>query len=151
MKKLLSLTSVFLASILIVALVPYGTVEAQKVECEGKAACIVGKVKRIVDGDTLVVDKYTIRLSLTNAPEKNEPGFKEATAFTGKTCKVGSTITVDQDDLQKFDKYKRVLGKVMCSGKVLNAELLYKGHQAICRNIQPLLPEGAWKGDVYLP
>ena len=46
-------------------------------------------------------------------------------------CPVGSYVTVDQDDGQKFDKYNRLLGKVDCGGKVLNAELLYNGHANI--------------------
>ncbi|MEW5841002.1 thermonuclease family protein [Nitrososphaera sp.] len=99
--------------------------------CEGKALCMVDKVKRIVDGDTLVVGKRTIRLSLTNTPERGEQGFKEAKAFTRTMCPVGSTATVDQDDLQKTDRYKRTVGKVTCAGKVLNAELLYSGHADI--------------------
>ncbi|MGI0011237.1 MAG: thermonuclease family protein, partial [Nitrosopumilaceae archaeon] len=78
-----------------------------------------------------VVDSYKIRLSLTNTPEKSENGFKEATSFTSKLCPVGSTVTVDQDDKQPTDKYKRIVGKVFCSEKILNAELLYNDHANI--------------------
>lgn len=113
----------------------HGTAYAQDTgECVGTASCITGKIKRIIDGDTLVVGKQTIRLSLTNTPEKNQHGFKEAKMFTKKMCPVGSTVTVDQDDGQRVDKYKRVLGKVICSGgKVLNAELLYSGHAKVLK------------------
>ena len=106
-------------------------VNNQKMPCKGKAECIVSKVTKIIDGDTLQIAKYTVRLSLTNTPEKNQKGFSEATEFTKKLCPVGSYITVDQDDGQKFDEYKRLLGKVDCGGKVLNAELLYNGHANI--------------------
>lgn len=106
-------------------------VNSQDAPCKGTAECIVSNVKKIIDGDTLQIAKYTIRLSLTNTPEKNQKGYSEATAFTTKLCPVGSKITVDQDDGQKFDEYKRLLGKVYCGGKVLNAELLYKGHANI--------------------
>lgn len=99
--------------------------------CKGTALCISGQVTKIVDGDTIYIKNYKIRLSLTNTPEKNQNGFKEATSFTSKLCPVGSTITVDQDDGQPFDKYKRMVGKVTCSGKVLNSELLYNGHANI--------------------
>ena len=61
--------------------------------CKGMALCIVGKVSKIIDGDTLKVNSYTIRLSLTNTPEKNQYGFKEATSFTSKLCPVGATVT----------------------------------------------------------
>ena len=91
----------------------------------------MGKITKIIDGDTLKVNSYTIRLSLTNTPEKNQYGFKEATSFTSKLCPVGSTVTVDQDDGQPTDQYKRIVGKVVCSGKILNSELLYNGHANI--------------------
>ena len=96
-------------------------------KCQGTALCITGKITKIVDGDTIYLKDYKIRLSLTNTPEKGEIGFKGATSFTKKLCPLGSTITVDQDDKQPYDKYKRVVGKVTCSGKVLNSELLYNG------------------------
>lgn len=99
--------------------------------CKGTALCIVGKVSKIIDGDTLKVNSYTIRLSLTNTPEKNQAGFKEAMSFTSKLCPVGSTVTIDQDDGQPVDPYKRIVGKVICSGKTLNSELLYNGHANI--------------------
>ena len=107
------------------------TVNDQDAPCKGTAECIVSRVKKIIDGDTIQISKYTIRLSLTNTPEKNQKGYSEATAFTEKLCPIGSKITVDQDDDQKFDKYKRLLGKVYCGGKVLNAELLYNGNANI--------------------
>lgn len=101
--------------------------------CKGTALCLSGKVTKIVDGDTIYLKDYKIRLSLTNTPEKGEKGFKDATYFTKKLCPVGSTITVDQDDKQPYDKYNRVVGKVTCSGKVLNSELLYKSHANILK------------------
>ena len=104
---------------------------SQATPCKGSAECLVSKVTKIIDGDTLQISKYTIRLSLTNTPEKNQKGYSEAAAFTKKLCPVGSTITVDQDDGQKFDEYKRLLGKVYCGGKVLNSELLYNNHANI--------------------
>jgi endonuclease YncB( thermonuclease family) len=100
-------------------------------ECKGTKLCINGMVRKIIDGDTLLVDKYTIRLSLTNTPEKNENGFKEATSFTRKMCQLGSNALVDQDDGQPFDVYGRVVGKVTCSSKMLNSELLDNGYANI--------------------
>ena len=98
----------------------------------GKYKCITDKVRRIIDGDTIQLKNYmTIRLSLTDTYEKNKPGGPQATAFTTKLCPVGSFITVDQDDLQPFDIYKRILGKVYCGDKVLNSELLDSGNANI--------------------
>lgn len=110
-----------------IALVSSTSFASAQYKCQGTALCITGKVAKIVDGDTIYLKDYKIRLSLTNTPEKGETGFKEATSFTKKLCPLGSIITVDQDDKQKKDAYGRVLGKVFCSGKVLNSELLYNG------------------------
>jgi endonuclease YncB( thermonuclease family) len=99
--------------------------------CSGTGLCITDKVMKIVDGDTIYIKNYKIRLSLTNTPEKDEPGFNEAKSFTAKLCPIRSTITIDQDDKQPYDSYKRLVGKVTCSGKVLNSELLENGHANI--------------------
>ncbi|HSA98285.1 MAG TPA: thermonuclease family protein [Candidatus Nitrosotenuis sp.] len=101
--------------------------------CVGNTLCIQGKVKSVVDGDTLHIDTYKVRLSLTNTPEKGQKGYDEATGFTKKLCPVGSAVIVDQDDKQPFDKFQRVVGKVYCSDKNINAELLYKNHATIMK------------------
>ncbi|WP_268542007.1 thermonuclease family protein [Candidatus Nitrosotenuis cloacae] len=99
--------------------------------CSGTGLCITDRVMKIVDGDTIYIKNYKIRLSLTNTPEKSQAGFNEAKSFTTKLCPIRSTITVDQDDKQPYDAYKRLVGKVTCSGKVLNSELLENGHASI--------------------
>ncbi|PJB98468.1 MAG: calcium-binding protein, partial [Nitrosopumilales archaeon CG_4_9_14_0_8_um_filter_34_10] len=99
------------------------------IECTGN--CITEAVTKIVDGDTIYTANYKIRLSLTNTPEKDELGFQEATLFTAMHCPSGSMITVDQDDLQPFDVYGRILGKVYCEGGVINEILLSNGHANI--------------------
>ena len=99
--------------------------------CSGSAGCFTEYVNRIVDGDTIHTATLKIRLSLTNTPERYQDGYKEATDFTKSLCPVGSKIIVDQDDLQRVDKYGRVLAKVFCGDKILNSELLYNGHANI--------------------
>ena len=100
-------------------------------QCLGDALCIIANVERVVDGDTIYIEGYKIRLSLTNTPEKNEPGFSDATKFTKRLCPVGSIVIVDQDDKQPYDVYNRLLGKVYCNDKILNSELLFNGHANI--------------------
>ncbi|MBS3922353.1 MAG: thermonuclease family protein [Nitrosarchaeum sp.] len=102
----------------------YGTPNV--IECTGD--CITEKITKIVDGDTIYTANHKIRLSLTNTPEKDESGFQEATLFTAMHCPLNSMITVDQDDLQPFDQYGRMLGKVYCEGGVINEMLLSNGH-----------------------
>lgn len=106
-------------------------VSQNSLSCLGNGLCISARVERVVDGDTIYVEGYKIRLSLTNTPKKNESGFSEATKFTKSLCPVGSIITIDQDDKQQYDKYGRLLGKVYCNDKNLNSELLYNGHANI--------------------
>ena len=100
-------------------------------QCLGDELCIKANVERIVDGDTIYIEGYKVRLSLTNTPEKTESGFSEATEFTKRLCPVGSIVIVDQDDKQPYDVYNRLLGKVYCNDKILNSELLFNGHANI--------------------
>ena len=99
--------------------------------CSGSAGCFTEYVTRIVDGDTIYTGNYKIRLSLTNTPEINQLGYSQAAQYTGKLCPVGSSILVDQDDLQPVDDYGRVLAKVYCGDRILNSELLYNGYADI--------------------
>jgi endonuclease YncB( thermonuclease family) len=102
------------------------------VQCQGNELCLIEKVVKIIDGDTIYLDGgYKIRLSLTNTPERHELGFYEASQFTVDMCPVGTSVIVDQDDKQPYDVYDRILGKVTCGDKVLNSELLYAGHANI--------------------
>lgn len=107
------------------------TTQQPKLSCLGNGLCLSARVERIVDGDTIYIEGYKVRLSLTNTPETDEAGFFEASEFTRKLCPVGSTVVVDQDDRQPYDAYGRLLGKVYCDGKLLNSELLYNGHANI--------------------
>ncbi|QLH02288.1 calcium-binding protein [Nitrosopumilus cobalaminigenes] len=96
-------------------------------KCSGEAKCISQLITKIVDGDTIHTSNYKIRLSLVDTPEKDEPGFEKATEFTAQMCPVGSHITIDQDDLQPYDQYDRLIAHVFCEGKSLNSALLYNG------------------------
>ena len=108
------------------------TTDVKKV-CSGKKSCMIGIVNKIIDGDTLIVKNQKIRLSLTNTPEKNDVNFIKTIDFAKQICPVGSPVIVDQDDKQPVDRYERIVGKVTCSGKILNAELLYGGYAHILK------------------
>ena len=113
---------------------PESNLQSDTSECKGITLCYIGKVTKVVDGDTLYIDDLRIRLSLTNTPEKNQQGFSEAKNFTAELCKIGTIAKVDQDDKQPTDKYGRILGKVYCANnEVLNAELLHEGLAYILR------------------
>lgn len=99
--------------------------------CMGTAECLTGKVMKIVDGDTLDVGNHRIRLALVNTPERGQPGYSEATTFTSLLCPVGSSVLVDEDDGQTSGSYGRMVAKVFCGERILNAELLHAGHAGI--------------------
>lgn len=94
------------------------------VECKGT---FKGLIERIIDGDTLVVNgcNEDIRLSLVNTPEYYQNDYEEAKSFTESLCEVGSIATIDQDSLQPYDRYGRIVAVVYCQNKNLNAELIY--------------------------
>lgn len=100
--------------------------------CEGT---FEAPVSRIVDGDTLDVEGCDrVRLALVDTPERGEPGFAEASAFTAALCPVGSLATVDRDALQERDTTgTRIVAVVRCGGQNLNAELLAAGHAVVLR------------------
>ncbi len=105
-------------------------------KCMGDAQCFNAKVTKVIDGDTLRVDRdITIRFSLVNTPESGEQGYTEATDFTSEMCPVGSEVLVDEDDGQTEGSYGRMIAKLSCSdGKIINEELLEAGHAAIYTN-----------------
>jgi micrococcal nuclease len=93
--------------------------------CIGDAKCVSQLITEIIDGDTIYTVNYKIRLSLVDTPEINEPGYAEATAFTAQMCPVGSFATIDQDDLQKYDQYDRLLANVyVCVGAIPEPEIV---------------------------
>ena len=90
-----------------------------------------GQITRVIDGDTLIIDQTTIRLSLVNSPERDEPGYQEAKDFASTVCPVGSNAEFVEDSWQPTDKYGRALGLVFCNDMFLNELLLTNGHANI--------------------
>ena len=92
--------------------------------CKGNAACFIGKVTEVTDGDTIKVEGAAIRLALTSTPELHESGGINAREYTLGICPVGSITTVDEDDGQKEGSYGRTVAAVYCGNKLLNAAIL---------------------------
>ena len=90
-----------------------------------------GQITRVIDGDTLIIDQTTIRLSLVNSPERGEPGYQEAKDFASTVCPVGSNAEFIEDTWQQSDKYGRSLGLVYCNDMFLNELLLTNNHAEI--------------------
>ena len=90
-----------------------------------------GQITRVIDGDTLLIDQTTIRLSLVNTPERGEQGYQEAKDFTSTVCPVGINAKFVEDSRQPVDKYGRSVGLVYCNDMLLNELLLTNGHAEI--------------------
>ncbi len=90
-----------------------------------------GQITRVIDGDTLIIDQTTIRLSLVNSPERDERGYQEAKDFASTVCPVGANAEFYEDSWQPVDKYGRSVGLVYCNDMLLNELLLTNGHAEI--------------------
>jgi len=93
-------------------------------------------VLRVIDGDTLVARlegsdverKETIRLLNINTPEKNQPGFDEASEAL-KTLVRGGTIALEfqEPNVEKRDGFGRLLAFVFAEGVNVNIEMTRQG------------------------
>ena len=97
----------------------------------GKVKCILGKVTKIIDGNTIVVDDIHVRLALTSTPELDETGGKQARNFAERACPVGSYALIDEDDGQMEGRYGRTIAEIYCDGISLNEWILNSGHGII--------------------
>jgi len=88
----------------------------------------------VVDGDTLYVGRLKYRLCGIDAPERDQPGYREATNYLRKLVK-GKSIKctpVDQgtpcDGRSKARSYDRIVAQCFVDGKDLAAEMVKAGH-----------------------
>ncbi len=85
-----------------------------------------GKVKRVVDGDTVVLENGSIvRYVGITSPETNEPFEKESTDENRKLVE-GKSVTLEYDNY-KGDKFGRILAYLVLDGKNISVELARKG------------------------
>jgi len=98
--------------------------ESTSQKCSGTARCIIGKVTKIIDGDTIHVNGESVRFALSSAPELGGFGGVESRDFIDTICPVGSDVIVDEDDSQTEGSYGRIIGVIYCNGMNLNSELL---------------------------
>jgi micrococcal nuclease len=120
--------------------------------------CIAGEyqVSRVVDGDTIIVNKGTIKLTIRlvgiDAPEvshaKNEPGQPFSQQSTKHLAGLVLNKTVDVKS-HGPDRYGRTLGEVFLEGNNINLEMVkaglaevYRGTPAKGQNMEPY-----WKAE----
>lgn len=85
-----------------------------------------GHVKRIIDGDTIVVDNITIRMLGINTPERGEKYYSEAKEFLEEKI-LNKTIQISYGK-EKTDRYGRTLAYIFYNGKNINLELVEQGY-----------------------
>lgn len=102
--------------------------------CSGTARCFLGMVTRVIDGDTIQVEGQLIRLALVSAPELDEPDGDKAKDYVGFVCPIGSSVIVDEDDMQTGGSYGRVIGVVYCNGNNLNESILEDEYGVLTRS-----------------
>ena len=107
------------------------TSEPSEISCKGNALCAYDTVTDVVDGDTIVTQKYgTIRLALVNTPEKDHEDYQLAKDFTTDYC-LDQEALIDQDDGQPVDQFGRKVAVVYCQDLNLNEELYFSGLAAV--------------------
>ncbi len=89
------------------------------------------RVLRVIDGDTIVVqyqgNKEKVWLIGVDTPEKGQPGYKAAKAFTTRMVN-GKTVRLEFDHTLR-DRYGRLLAYVYSpDGAMLNEELIRRGY-----------------------
>ena len=102
-----------------------------------QAGTLSGTVVRITDGDTLVVldankAQYKIRLMGIDAPESNQAYGKESKDNLSYLV-AGKFVVVEYD---KLDRYKKIIGKILLSGKDVNLEQVASGMAWHYKNYQ---------------
>jgi endonuclease YncB( thermonuclease family) len=93
-----------------------------------QAATLTGRVIRVSDGDTLVVisankAQHEIRLQGIDAPERGQA--VDATSKAHLSERVAGKFVVVE--FNKYDRYGRVVGKVLLSGEDVNLEQIEAG------------------------
>ena len=92
------------------------------------ADTLTGRVVRVTDGDTIVVldsgnAQHKIRLTGIDAPERGQAyGTKSKEHLSDSVA--GKFVVVEYD---KYDRYERILGKVLLSGEDMNLEQIRAG------------------------
>ena len=133
LKKILVLANVFGMLLIIILIFGFDTPDTTSTpeNIEPVFMGYDGQITRVIDGDTLLIDQTTIRLSLVNSPERDERGYQEAKDFASTVCPVGANAEFVEDTWQPVDKYGRSVGLVYCNDMMLNELLLTNGHAEI--------------------
>jgi len=85
-----------------------------------------GIVERVIDGDTIAINKTSIRLLGINAPEKGEPFFEDSKEFLEKEI-LNQEVQLHFGKT-RYDKYRRKLAYIFIRNKNINLESVKHGY-----------------------
>jgi endonuclease YncB( thermonuclease family) len=132
--KLMTMWTRFIAAVLLLACAATAAPAATKTPPKSKAPPqpveLTGTVSRIVDGDTLWLrtadgsEPAVIRIEGIDAPERCQPGGKEATAALTDLA-LNRTVTVR---VVAHDEWGRTVGKVVDGPKDIGDRMVRDGH-----------------------
>ena len=93
-----------------------------------QAETLTGRVVRVTDGDTIVVldankVQHKIRLQGIDAPERGQAFGTKSKEHLSELV-AGKSVVVDYS---KYDRYQRILGKVLLGGEDVNLEQVEAG------------------------
>jgi endonuclease YncB( thermonuclease family) len=97
-------------------------------QCQALAETLTGRVVRVTDGDTIVVldadnAQHKIHLQGIDAPERGQAyGTKSKEHLSDSVA--DKTVVVEYE---KYDRYERILGKVLLDDQDMNLEQLEAG------------------------
>ena len=114
--------------IILIVAIAISVVGCKNIEVNEPVAAVVGKVVKVVDGDTLHVynnkTTYKIRLSGIDAPERGQAYGKRAKEHLEQLV-AGKQVIVIVDSK---DRYGRYVASVKCQSKDVCAEMLQAGY-----------------------
>lgn len=98
--------------------------QTEQTEENNQAVFVIsGVVKRVIDGDTILLEGHKIRLRGIDAPEKYQPfGGKAAVFLNSLIC--GKRVRVEY---YKYDKYGRIIGTVYLQENDINLAMIRHG------------------------
>ena len=104
---------------------------------------IEARVTRVADGDTLTVrekgsnNKIKIRLLGIDAPELKMDGGNESQRHLENLIRSGNNqVRIYYLSKKKFDRYGRIIGKVVTNDIDVNRQMVLDGHAWFYRNYQ---------------
>ncbi|MBQ3113169.1 MAG: thermonuclease family protein [Phascolarctobacterium sp.] len=114
--------------VLLILVIVINIAGCKNIEVNEPVAAVVGKVVKVVDGDTLHVynskGTYKIRLSGIDAPERGQAYGKRAKEHLQKLVGGKQVIAI----VESKDRYGRYVASVKCQSRDVCAEMLQAGY-----------------------